>query len=246
MSYRADTVVDGQQAQVIDRYAAIQYPQPTQPVYGGPPVITYTPVAVITRFADEVVFLWSGTEWDTLYWFGAEVGQGWTMAHADESVCAPNVVTAAGTDLIDGVPHRWLDFANASRVYERIGSLLDSYMHCPKLIFDGPVGIRCYSDAEITYPTAVVNCTALAGVDEPAAEASPAIHPNPGNERLTLAPLLPGSRIALLDAAGRILQEQRAVGQLLVIDAGALTVGAYLIRVTAPSGGHRILRWMKE
>lgn len=246
MSYRADTVVDGQQAQVIDRYAAIQYPQPTQPVYGGPPVITYTPVAVITRFADEVVLLWSGTEWDTLYWFGAEVGQGWTMAHADESVCAPNVVTAAGTDLIDGVPHRWLDFANASRVYERIGSLLDSYMHCPKLIFDGPVGIRCYSDAEITYPTAVVNCTALAGVDEPAAEASPAIHPNPGNERLTLAPLLPGSRIALLDAAGRILQEQRAVGQLLVIDAGALTVGAYLIRVTAPSGGHRILRWMKE
>lgn len=246
MSYRADTVVDGQQAQVIDRYAAIQYPQPVQPTFGGPQVITYTPVAAITRFADEVVHLWSGSEWDTLYWFGAAVGQGWTMAHADESECAPNVVTAAGTDLIDGVPLRWLDFVNASRVYERIGSLWDFFMYCPNIIFDGPMGMRCYRDDELAMLSTWVECEALVGAEEAPTAPEPLLFPNPGGDELTINLPAGAWRVQLLDAQGRELLARGSSTGLVKLDAATLAPGTYHVRIAGATGASMARLWIKE
>ena len=61
MTYTHDTLIGSYDAQIIDRYSAIQYPQPPPgPTFGGPPQISYTPLAVITRSDSEVVFILSG------------------------------------------------------------------------------------------------------------------------------------------------------------------------------------------
>lgn len=246
MSYRADTLVDGYQAQVIDRYWAVQYPQSTQPVYGGPPVITYTPVAAVTRFEDDVVYIRGGATWDTLYWFGAQIGEGWTMPFAESVDCDPFVVSGIGTTVIDGVTLRWLDFENSPRVRERIGSELDFFMYCPNIIVDGPMGMRCYSDFEISTPGGSVNCEALVRVDEHGAASDMLLFPNPGNDQFTLSLDPSPHSIELLDALGRVVASHASLAGNTTITTELLPSGPYLLRIESTDGTRTSLRWLKE
>ena len=246
MSYRADTLVDGYQAQVIDRYWAVQYPQSTQPVYGGPPVITYTPVAAVTRFEDDVVYIRGGATWDTLYWFGAQVGEGWTMPHAGSVDCDRFVVSGIGTTVIDGVTLRWLDFENSPRVHERIGSGWDFFMYCPNIIVDGPMGMRCYSDFEISTPGGSVNCQALVGIDEQGASSGMLLFPNPGREQLTLSLHSSPHSITLLDALGCVVATYANLAGTTTIATAQFPSGPYLLRIEAANGTRTSLRWLKE
>lgn len=245
MSYRADTVVDGQQAQVIDRYAAIQYPQPEAPVFGGPPVVTYTPVAAITRFADEVVYLWSGTEWDTLYWFGAAVGQGW-RAPFGEPFCEPFVVLETGTESFNGVPLRWLDIGQGFRVYERIGWVFDFYLYCPNQIICGPTGMRCYRDDELAMLSAWVECEALVGMEEAATTPELMLFPNPCGDELIINLPTGAWRIQLLDAQGRELLARESSTGLVKVDATALARGTYVVRIGGATDSSFTRLWIKQ
>jgi len=246
MSYRADSLVDGYQAQVIDRYWAVQYPQPTQPVYGGPPVITYTPVAAITRFEEDVVYLRGGATWDTLYWFGAQVGEGWTMPHAGSVDCDRFVVSGIGTTVINGVTLRWLDFENSPRVHERIGSGWDFFMYCPNIIVDGPMGMRCYSDFEISTPGGSVNCEALVGVDEHGASSGMLLFPNPGTDHFSIS-LPPGAwELEVIDALGRRVLTTRSISDRFEVDASALKAGTYFVQMTSATGSRFTRLWSKQ
>jgi hypothetical protein len=115
LSYTHDTIIGDFNAQVIDLYSAIQYPQPPPgPTFGGPPYTSYTAVALITRSDSEVVFALSGSVWDTLYWFGAEPGEHWFPAHINDPTCAPVTVEDTGTTVVDGVPLRTIETTDGS------------------------------------------------------------------------------------------------------------------------------------
>lgn len=247
MSYTHDTLIDGFNAQVIDQYRAVQYPQPPpDPIFGGPPVITYTPVAVITRTENDVVLIRGGSTWDTLYWFGAAPGDRWSQAHVEDTSCAPFVVVDTGTTLFDGIPLRWIGIEDWYRVYERIGSTWDMFMYCPNWIIDGPLGMRCYRDDAIDVGFTQTPCEALVGVEENFTDDRMLPFPNPGSEHFALT-LGPGTHsIALYDATGRVVHEERTPGARLLIGTSALPAGPYRIVVRSDGEAIRSAMWLKQ
>lgn len=248
MRYTGDTIVDGYTAQIIDRYSAIQYPQPPPgPIYSGPPEVNYTPVAVITRAEGDVVFTLREGAWDTLYWFGAVPGQGWTAAHApDEQDCAPFIVADTGTYVIDGLALRWIEIESWYRVYERIGSTWDMFLYCPNWILDGPMGMRCYSDDEISYQLATEACEQLVGLNDVSAPIRLGPFPSPGTTHFNLT-LPPGLHtITLFDATGRMVLEQRTSEERPVIGTEHLPAGLYRITVRDVLGGLMSTAWVRE
>jgi hypothetical protein len=240
MSYTHDTLIAGFNAQVIDRYSAIQYPQPPpDPLFSGPPYISYTPISVITRSEADVVYTLQGGVWDTLYWFGAVPGDRWFPSHINDTTCMPLIVTDTGTIVIDGVPLRRLEVAGYT-VIERIGCTWDMFLYCPNWIIDGPMGMRCYRDNEISSGS---DCEALVGVDEKTEEERPICAPNPGTDHFTLS-LPPGTHaITLVDATGRAVLHQNANGGRAIFDTAGLPSGIYFVRI---DHGVQPVRWVKE
>ena len=244
MTYTHDTLIGGFNAQIIDQYSAIQFPQPPPgPTFGGPPHISYTPVAVITRSDSDAVFILTGSVWDTLYWFGAIPGDRWFPPHALGSACDPITVADTGTMVIDGVPLRRVETMDGYTLIERIGCTWDMFMYCPNWILDGPTGMRCYSDDEISYQIAPGACEMLVGVNEASATSSLMIYPNPGTDQFSLS-LPPGAHtIALFDAAGRVVHQHRIHDEQATIDTAHLPAGIYLVKVDERL---KPLRWVKE
>ncbi len=245
MTYTHDSVVAGYPAQVIDRYSAIQYPQPPPgPTFGGPPYITYYPVVVITREENEVVYTWQGGAWDTLYWFGAVPGDHWYPAHINDTICQPLVVSDTSTLIIDGMALRRLEVAGTT-VIERVGCTWDMFLYCPNLIIDGPMGMRCYSDDEISYQLVSGACEQLVGMEEKE-QAGTHVFPNPGTTHFTLD-LTPGPHtVSLYDATGRMVHQQRTSDPRPVVHSGELPAGLYRIIVHQEEGGVRGTTWVKH
>lgn len=244
LSYTHDTLIDGVNAQIIDAYSAIQFPQPPPgPIFSGPPYITYTPVALITRADSDVVFVLAGSVWDTLYWFGAHPGDHWFAAHVEDVDCAPIMVEDTGTTVIDGVALRWLETMDGITVMERVGSNWDMYMYCPNWLIDGPMGLRCYSDNEISYQLASGECEVLVGLGELALATDRMIHPNPGTEHFTLSLPAGPHTISLFDATGRVVHQQDLQDAPTTIDTAHLPSGIYLVKVDE---GLTPVRWVKE
>ena len=248
MTYTGDTIVDGYTAQIIDRYSALQPPQPPPgPTFGGPPLISYNPVAVITRSQDDVVYTWEMGSWDTLYWFGASPGQGWSARHVEGMQdCTPFIVADTGTAVIDGIALRWIEIESWYRVYERIGSTWDMFMYCPNWIIDGPMGMRCYSDEVVSFQLATGACEQLVGLDDQHSTSGTNPFPNPGNFHFTLD-LPPGPHtITLFDATGRLVLQQRSTDTRPVIATEALPTGLYRLTVRDEQGAGMGATWVKE
>jgi len=244
MTYTHDTIIGSYTAQVIDLYSAIQYPQPPPgPTYGGPPYTSYTPVALITRSDSEVVFSLSGSVWDTLYWFGADPGEHWFPAHINDSTCVPVTVADTSTTVVDGVPLRTIETMDGITIIERVGSTWDMGLYCSNWLIDGPTGMRCYSDNEISYQLTSGSCEAPVGINEGAKHSGTIIYPNPGTDHFSLS-LSPGPHsVKLFDATGRLVHQQRISDERATIDTAHLPSGIYLVKVDE---GIKPLRWVKE
>ncbi|MBK6543342.1 MAG: T9SS type A sorting domain-containing protein [Flavobacteriales bacterium] len=252
-SYAGDTLINGMEAQVLDVATAFQYPQPP-PEPPSPPQYTYDPVAYITRNEGDLVFLWDtpSQTWDTLFWWGAQVGEGWTMAHGGPA-CQAFEVLDTGTMEVDGVELRWLDLNNVSvRIVERIGSLWDFFPVCPPGHIDGMGGLRCYTDNEIHFqqPSWNYGCTSMVSIEEELTNAFK-LFPNPGTTHFTLSGvegyLSPGPHtIALFDATGRMVLQQRTADARTVISTQTLPAGLYRIAVRDEQGGMMGATWVKE
>jgi len=237
-SYIGDTLIDGELAQIIDRYAAVQ-----QAPDFGEPVITYTPVAMITKYDANVVYLRGGQSWDTLYWFGAQVGSRWTAPHMN---CSPFYVSTIGTTDFDGVSLRYVNIGPVHRIYERFGLLWHIHLHCPGFIILEPAGLRCYSDHELSVEFGSTECEAFVGVGEHLAHIENPPFPNPGSTQFTLT--LPPSphTITLFDAMGRLVLEQRTADERPVIATEGLLTGMYMVRIVDGNNMVQLHHWMKQ
>ena len=228
MTYTHDTLIDGVSAQIIDLFTTTYLPQPDTPHWVGP-YNAYNSVQWVTRFEDDVVYL-RAAPWDTLYWFGASVGDYWYPPLITDTSCSPLVVTATGTEIVDGLSLTWLDVGGV-RVYERLGSIWDMMMYCPNWIIDGPMGMRCYSDQDISTNLTPWGCETLATIREQDSGSAFSMFPNPGVDMVTLSFTDGGHLVELRDAAGRIVRSEYAHHDQISIEVSSLAPGLYITQV---------------
>lgn len=242
--YIGDTVIDGNNAQIISMHAA-GYDFSMQANFSwdqGP---------YFTTVNGGLVSLWTGSAFDTLYNFSASIGDQWQMNVPDGST--PSVVvsvTDTGSTSIDGVPLRYLVTAlngsGSDTIMERLGSLSHQLVPWSMSItdqLDGP--LRCYADVEIDHRQYwwAFGCESWVGVDKPSISAVTILFPNPGTDHFTLS-LLPGPHtITLFDVTGRIVHQQRTTDAQATIDTARLPSGIYMVKVDE---GLQPMRWVKE
>ncbi|MBK9289953.1 MAG: hypothetical protein IPN38_20465 [Flavobacteriales bacterium] len=88
---------------------------------------------------------------------------------------------------------------------ERLGWKMNFSPYPACIIWDGPVGMRCYSDQDIAVNFTGLGCETLVGISDHAASSRLSVFPNPGNTHFTLD-LPPGPHtITLFDATGRMV-----------------------------------------
>lgn len=238
MTYRADTIIDGLAAQVIDRYSATQI----APGFGEP-VTSYEAVARITRVQDDIVFTYADSTWDTLYWFGATADNSYRAPHTS---CSPFIIVDTGTDTLGGMPLDWYSIGSVHRIYQRLGYVWHVDLTCPGVLLLDPAKLRCYSDNEITVQLSGTECEALVGIDDLTTHAPLSPYPNPCANELRLPEGHTAQRLIIMDGSGRAAFDRTIMGAT-AIDVSMVVPGAYCYRLEGSSGrvlGHGM--WMKE
>lgn len=199
--------------------------------------------------------------WDTLYWFGAAIGDRWWPPGHPET-CPPYgmlEVVGSSTEVIDGVPLAVLHLdmidqeGNLSgmdiRVKERIGAVPREpfILDCGIIIEYYNATFVCYSDDLITTPGSTP-CGATLGFDPTVPLVSAiGIHPNPSTSGFTLTGL--GSQQAtwrILDMQGRVVSKGFHTGENRASIAEQLHPGSYQVDVLTDKGVRYVLPWVKE
>jgi hypothetical protein len=251
--YVSDTTVGGQLAHRIDAQGAMSY-------FGQPQVDEWTqPIAAITTQIGDVVSLWSATDqaWDTLFWLSAVPGDGWIRPAGLYGPCDPPdslVIVDTATVVYDGLALRKWTVEQRSdggsmfteSFTERLGWTMNLSPYPACMIVDGPVGMRCYSDQDISVNFTGLGCETLVGISDLSAPLPLSVFPNPGTSHFTLN-LPPGPHtITLFDATGRMVLQQRTTDARPVIDTETLPAGLYHITVRGERGVVMGATWVKE
>lgn len=249
-SYVSDTVLGGLTGQRITGQGAMSYFGQSQVDYWS------DTVGFITAVDVDVIAIWSveDMDWDTLFWMGAVPGDGWLRRNGPYGSCDPrdslvvvdtSVVVFYGLSLRQWtVEQRWAGGITGTLHFtERIGWDW-SFEPLPAcLIIDGPSGMRCYSDQDITVSFTNFGCESLVGMGELGMEAGLPAFPNPGTDHFTLR-LSPGNHmVEVFDATGRSVSMQQLGGGTSRVDTRTLPVGIYLVRL---DGKGAVGRWAKE
>lgn len=217
-----------------------------------------------TAAEDGVVWSWNTTigeaHWDTLYWFGAQVGERWWPIDHPQN-CPPHgmiQVVAVGDSIIQGISLATLTvviidensgpISDPWTIIERIGMTpRNPFIDDCNLIIDYYFPhFVCYSDDEIKVP-AGGDCFLTLGVsDLSASSVALGLHPNPGTT-FQLTGLGKGpALLRLLDIQGRSVLEGDLATEQISVDTDGLRPGAYLVEVRTADGRYGMLRWLKE
>ena len=244
VEYAGDTVLGGYMAQRLDQTHVVA-------PWGTSDYAPYTTSSLYTRYDNDIVYIWDGVSaYDTLFWFGAGPGDHWRApGWPDDGNIVLTVVDTATVD-IDGVPLRQLvvePFPDLpiDTLYERIGGQFLYLNGWTWFVTDMPWnGLMCYSDQEIEYAVpGVSECGFTLSVQDAMRLRAMRICPNPGTDHFTVS-MAPGTHtIHITDAAGRIVEQQRAVGDRATISTVELSAGLYCVRVDEDLVP---LRWMKQ
>ncbi|MBK8497536.1 MAG: T9SS type A sorting domain-containing protein [Flavobacteriales bacterium] len=250
--YAGDTVLDGITGQRLAEQHAEQ-------AWGSQDIFYYLhPAAMITASSNGVVFIWSTQveTWDTLFWFLAEPGDRWQRAHDVPIVGNPSdwiEVIDTTTIIVDGVPLRqltveqvcdgtWVNWGGT--ITERLGYWTPFYFPAACSTESGIFELRCYSDNEIDFAYGLP-CDLFLSVttnQDPGLEP----FPNPGSSNFTLSLPMGSYTIALFDATGRRVYEQRCGGGPTSIPTAHLFRGMYVVLVTDVNDRMQRMKWSKE
>ncbi|MCU0320582.1 MAG: T9SS type A sorting domain-containing protein, partial [Flavobacteriales bacterium] len=251
--YVSDTLVGGQLAHRIDAQGAMS-------IVGQTQVDEWSqPIAAITVQIGDVVSLWSHTEqaWDTLFWLGALPGDAWLRADGLTGGCDPPdslVIVDTATVVYDGFTLRQWTVAQRAdgmtmftETYtERLGWTMNFSPYPACIIWDGPVGMRCYSDQDLSLSFTNFGCETLLDIAERGVSGSLTIFPNPGTTHFTFDLPVDLHTITVMDATGRVVLEQRTADGRPVIGTEALPAGLYRITVRDEHGAVSGATWVKE
>lgn len=269
--YEGDTLLDGYTAQRISVFtqSTIQLPwEDTATVYQS------WQEDEVTRTETGMVYIWLRdlAEWDTLYWFSAEVGDRWNPGwhqYYYES-CEPTgylevVNVATGWDI--GVPVRKLtlaqyyngeEYQNSITIAERIGNMAGCWIPRPPGWWCGTFQesgceFRCYSDQDAFYtpwPDFIESCAYPSTVEQyppPAGVVSWAVYPVPFSDRFTVRSVSsPTTHLVLMDFSGRELLRESFYGTAGQVETGLLAPGSYVLRFTDGHGNQMHRAVIKE
>jgi len=209
-----------------------------------------------TSIDGDLVSLWTGNSFDTLYHFGASIGDHWHMnVPVGTDPIVEITVMDTGTVVIDGIPLRSLAISSdgwwpGDTIVERLGTMHQQLVPWSMSVTDhlnGP--LRCYLDVDINYqvPSWLFGCESWLGGEALAHDSRHAsLFPNPGTDHFSIQ--LPSglNTITVYDAVGRSVLTQRATGGTTVINAVYLPTGPYLVRTMLEDHTRMRHRWMKQ
>ncbi|MBS1582374.1 MAG: T9SS type A sorting domain-containing protein [Bacteroidetes bacterium] len=207
-----------------------------------------------TTINDDLVSIWNGETFDTLYWYGAVPGDHWRVPLTMQSP-VEITVTDTGTAVMQGVALRYLTVAyepsfgvSGDTLFERIGSRRVFVEGGLSLGMDAPIiGLRCYSDVEITYDTGLAaSCFAMVGQREFQGVAVPALYPNPGSDHVTIVPGYGIARVVVYDVAGRTCLQQDLPNAPVILNTSGLPSGCYSISIITGQKEGSSARWVKQ
>ncbi len=147
-TYTGDTVIGGVVSQRLDGVLNA-YSEQSQNYF------TESIGPVFTTGTGDLVEKWNGFGFDTLYWFGASLGDRWIF----DSGAGGLTVMDTGMLVISGVPLRYLivqfdEFSTGpaqDTIVERLGFLNHYWDGQGVFLVDaGLGGLRCYSDVDIS------------------------------------------------------------------------------------------------
>ena len=160
------------------------------------------------------------------------------------------------TIVVDGLPLKQLSIAQVwpgisqwtSNITERLGWEWFFTLFPACIAIEGPTGMRCYSDNQISWSNFQFGCTSLVGLVETSRN-TPTLFPNPGTDHFTIQ--LPAnmceSRITLFDAQGRLLLRRDLSQGATSINCRDLAPGLFTYRIEDDRGSTIAAgRWVKE
>lgn len=199
IAYTGDTIIDGQSAKVLSKSF--------HGLDGSMNVISNAIGKEYTYESNGVIYLRFQNQWDTLFFFNAQVGDHWRMAKQPfTGVCPENSrlkVLASGNKIIHSETRKYVvvEFCNPDlstlgwgqdTIVENIG-FIGSYF-LPYDQFDGALDgneggpFRCYSDDQFTTysPHFSEACDYIVGVEEFSNTLT--IYPNPVHSEIQFSP----------------------------------------------------------
>lgn len=263
-TYAGDTVVDGHAAQRIVQHGVITH------IWGSDTLITTSGPDIVTRTEPGIVLWWLANlqEWDTLYWFGAAVGDRWSPGWQQGTPQWPGAcdqgtyLTVLGTSSteVDGVALGTLAMGvmhdggvvEMFTIVERMGNTTGYFIPRPTycMVDECLCSFGCYRDDQITSPSGGP-CELPMGVTQNASGQVPGSWvavPMPFTDRFTLhgPAIVRQGEVSLLDITGRELLLVPFQGSLLEVDASGLPGGIYLLRVQDGEGRSSHQKVIKE
>ncbi|MBK6882717.1 MAG: T9SS type A sorting domain-containing protein [Flavobacteriales bacterium] len=253
-TYIGDTLMDGAIAQKLHKHL-VEYNYILGEIVESDLPMDFTTVE------DDLVSIWNGQYFDTLYWFGAAPGDRWSFSMDPvlwpDTAPTPHYIDVmdTGSTIVDGIVLRYLQVYNSNLwsapgsldvIFERIGSVYEFLVPNNAIWVDGIAGpLRCYSDDQINFQSPNWNgsCDYVTGIWDKEPRSNVTIFPHPCTDRLTLSGITPGSQIELFDGLGRNVFTGQALGEPFHFDASTLAPGLYQVRIR---NGEQVISWIKE
>lgn len=236
--YGGDTLVDGESCQRLDAYATGYDFLANMPYY-----FQWAPL--VTRDSAGTVYLRSGADWTLLFDFNAPIGGEWPFPWGFPASTAQ--VADTGHIVVAGQALRYsvisLDppvngsFASDT-IFERMG--YKSMFMDPSRTFNGDgdvLGLRCYSDAEVSYSTYISPaCDFILGIEPIGPHLTLGVFPNPATNWIQIACALSPEVIAsIIDVNGRTLFTFDVTTRDR-LSIGYLAPGLYMLRLSDRHG----------
>ncbi|MCB9183309.1 MAG: T9SS type A sorting domain-containing protein [Flavobacteriales bacterium] len=248
--YTADTILDGIDARRIQCMSLGH-------AYGQPIADSWT---MHEALSDDVVLTWhAGSGWDTLYWFGAQIGDRW-WPPLHPMTCPPQgmlEVLDTGDTLIGGLTLGTWSLGQVNEdgiavpgitLVERIGmtpreAFIDD---CSLIIEYYQPSFICYSDNDIQWPNGSDCQLTLTSSNTNLEAARLLILPNPGTDHLQLSGLGSSSaQVNVRDALGRLCFSTGNYQSGERIRTENWAPGSYCITVISATQS-RTLQWLKQ
>lgn len=257
-TYLGDTLIDGVVIQQIQT-ETINHDLDTE-------VTDTTYRTMYTRLQDSVVYELLGSlqvpDWDTLYWFSAQVGDRWYRpgaAEGCEGYTGMLEVVSIEERIFSSVSLRvfmlaQLDSEGEFETYqyemiERIGTPM---MFLPTFCPLGELWPRSrtyFDNTGAHYDSGVASfCDSFNAISESIKSAQISVFPNPGSDQLQISFSDPGPANTLLvhDLHGRLVAQHAVQRSPFTLDTSLWNSGQYILSVVGGPGQYSSAKWSKQ